>query len=127
MKKGNPKKPEDKISRTKFHYVRSYYGKELLQQRGRLDYFFWVNERYAEGGSKLDRIRKSEQVKGAFSVELFSFDCIDVRENQIHCLLRKTVEGSSRWNDIAKQGMVLFDMRFFIGRVWFAKENSGFP
>ena len=43
-KNGNPNKPEERISRTKFHYGRSYYGKELLQQSRRLDHFFWVNE-----------------------------------------------------------------------------------
>ncbi len=43
-KKRNANKPEDDISRTKFHNGRSYYGKELLQQSRRLYHILGIDE-----------------------------------------------------------------------------------
>ena len=51
-----------------------------------------LNELNAEQFSQIGRISKGKHIVGAFAVELFSFDSVDVREDGIDCRLREVVK-----------------------------------
>ena len=60
---------------------------------------------------------KRKHIIGAFSVELFSFYGINVREDQVDRFLSKVIKGSAGFNDVSEKGMIFFDLClcFFCG------------
>lgn len=68
-----------------------------------------ANEINAEGHR--DRIAKGEgkDLEGRLSVETFSEDTVDMRENEINSVLGEIVEGRARGNDVSEEGVILFN------------------
>lgn len=49
---------------------------------------------------------KRKHIIGAFSIELFSFYGINVREDQVDRFLSKVIKGSAGFNDVSEKGMI---------------------
>ena len=85
--------------------------------------FRWLND-LVRGGKRNPQSRsqgfgvvKRKHIIGAFSVELFSFYGINVREDQVDRFLSKVIKGSAGFNDVSEKGMIFFDLClcFFCG------------
>ena len=49
---------------------------------------------------------KRKHIIAAFSIELFSFYGINVREAQVDRFLSKVIKGSAGFNDVSEKGMI---------------------
>lgn len=49
---------------------------------------------------------KRKHIIGAFSIDLFSFYGINVREDQVDRFLSKVIKGSAGFNDVSEKGMI---------------------
>lgn len=48
---------------------------------------------------------------GAFAVELFSFDSVHMREDQINSILSEIIKRFAFRNDVSEQSVVVFNVR----------------
>ena len=74
--------------------------------------FRWLNDlvrgnkRNPQSRSQGFGVVKRKHIIGAFSIELFSFYGINVREDQVDRFLSKVIKGSAGFNDVSEKGMI---------------------
>lgn len=54
---------------------------------------------------------EGEHIVRRFSVEAFSANTVDVRENQIYCILRERIEAFSFRHDISEKSVIFLNKR----------------
>ena len=69
-------------------------------------------------------VEEREQIKWRFASIDGTTDRVDMGEDQIDSLLGEVIEGGTLRNDVAKKGVVLFDLRL-LGRTHGVTEEQG--
>ena len=55
-------------------------------------------ERMSEG--------EGEHIIRVFAIEAFSANAVDMRENQVYCILRESIEAFSFWHNVPEKGVI---------------------
>ena len=86
-----------------------------------MNYFISRDIRNPQSRSQFYGESESEQLVGAFPIELVSFNSIDVGKDEIDRILGKGVERRVRRNDVSKESMILFNVRFLVRSIRIAE------
>ena len=68
---------------------------------------------------------EGKELKGRLAVELLSLDTVDMREDYVSSVLRKSVKTASLGQDVAKERMVFLNMRLLVSLVGVTEEERG--
>lgn len=59
-------------------------------------------------------------------MQAFSFNAVHMREDQVDCILGKVIETFALWDNVAKEGVILFDFGFLVSFIWVTEEQFSF-
>ena len=68
---------------------------------------------------------EGKELKGRLAVELLSLDTVDMREDYVSSVLRKSVKTASLGQDVAKERMVFLNTRLLVSLVGVTEEKRG--